>query len=349
MDVGLSDEQHQLVESFTALFGDASPPSRVREAEPLGFDAGLWEKVRSAGGVAMAVGEADGGWGALPLDLALVAEVQGRFVAPVPIVEAQVAARLLARLGTPRAAAALATALAGTRTVTMAVHPAREGVARLVPAGAVADDALVMDGGRLLIVPSGGVPVENLGSLPLADLPVAPGSEVLADGPEAVAAYESALDEFLLLTAAAQVGIAARGLEIGVGYVKERRAFGVPIGSFQSIAHALADSATAVDGARLLAYEAAWAHVEERERFPELAAMAFAFATETARDATYRSLHFHGGYGFADEYDIQLYYRRARAWGAVHLDPRAAYGRAADRRYGTARTGAQMEEQWTSA
>ncbi|TDB92174.1 acyl-CoA dehydrogenase family protein [Actinomadura sp. 7K534] len=347
MDVGLSDEQRQLVASFTALFGDAASPSRVRAAEPLGFDPRLWNAVRDAGAVAMAVGEEDGGWGAAPLDLALVAEVQGRFIAPAPIVEAQVAARLLARLDTPPAAAVLAAALAGGRTVTLAVHPARDGVAALVPAGAVADDALVMDGDRLLLVrsPGGHAQAGNLGSMPLADLRLGPDAEPLASGPVAAAAYEAALDEFLLLTAAAQVGVAARAVEIGVGYVKERRAFGVPIGSFQSIAHALADSATAVDGARLLSHEAAWAHDAEPERFAELAAMAFAFATETARDATYRALHFHGGYGFTDEYDIQLYYRRARAWGAVCLEPRAAYRRAADRRYGAA----QMGEQWTSA
>ncbi|MEU8803098.1 acyl-CoA dehydrogenase family protein [Spirillospora sp. NPDC048819] len=347
MDVGLSDEQRQLVASFTALFGDAASPSHVRAAEPLGFDPRLWDALRDAGIVAMAVGEEDGGWGAEPLDLALVAEVQGRFLAPAPIVEAQVAARLLARLGTPSAAAALAAALAGERTVTLAVHPARDGAAGLVPAGAVADDALVMDGERLLLVRSAGdgAQPENLGSMPLADLRVGPDAVLLASGPAAEAAHEAALDEFLLLTAAAQVGIAARAVEIGVGYVTERRAFGVPIGTFQTIAHALADSATAVDGARLLGHEAAWAYGEEPERFAELAAMAFAFATETARDATYRALHFHGGYGFTDEYDIQLYYRRARAWSAVCLEPRAAYRRAADRRYGIA----QMEEQWTSA
>ena len=40
--------------------------------------------------------------------------------------------------------------------------------------------------------------------------------------------------------------------------------------------------------------------------------MAFAFAAETARDATYQAIHFHGGYGFMLESDLQLYYRRAR-------------------------------------
>ena len=62
--------------------------------------------------------------------------------------------------------------------------------------------------------------------------------------------------------------------------------------------------------------------------------MAFAFAYESARDATHRSLHFHGGYGFMMEYDVQLYYRRARAWANVYAEPRLVYRRVADRRYG---------------
>ena len=157
---------------------------------------------------------------------------------------------------------------------------------------------------------------------------------VLAEGATAAQALDLAVDDWLLLTAHALVGIGARALEIGVEYVKERRAWGVPIGSFQAVSHRLADSATAVDGARLLAYEAAWAVEEEPGRAPELGAMAFAFAYESARDVTYRSLHFHGGYGFMMEYDIQLYYRRARAWANVFGDPKAVYRRVADRRYG---------------
>jgi alkylation response protein AidB-like acyl-CoA dehydrogenase len=116
--------------------------------------------------------------------------------------------------------------------------------------------------------------------------------------------------------------------------VKERKAWGVPIGSFQAVAHRLADSATALDGARLLAYEAAWAQQEEPQRAAELAAMAFAFAYESARDATHRSLHFHGGYGFMMEYDPQLYWRRARAWTSVWGEPVLAYRRAAATRLG---------------
>lgn len=285
----------------------------------------------------MAVPEASGGWGATMLDLALVAEQVGRFLAPAPIIESQVAVRLLAHLSAsvPVAAEALRAAIGGESILTLALHPGSGGQARLVPAGLVADQVIVRVGDRLLLVapPAGRDPIQNLGSMPLADLSV-DGAFELAAGIDAVDAYETAIDEWCTLVANALIGVAARGLEIGVDYVKERKAFDVPIGSFQAISHRLADSATAVDGARLLAWEAAWAWDEAPDRAPELGNLAFAFAAETARDATYRSLHFHGGYGFMMESDIQLFWRRARAWANVFGDAAMAYGRAADRRYG---------------
>jgi alkylation response protein AidB-like acyl-CoA dehydrogenase len=335
MDLRLTGEQEQLVDAFSALYAKHAPSERVREAEPLGFDEGLWTRLQEVGVVAMAVAEDAGGWGASTLDLALVAEQHGRSVAPAPLVEAQVAARLLARTAPDR----LGPVLDGERLATVALHPPVDGVARGVPAGAVVDDVAVWTGEQLLLVPAEGAGTyENLGSMPLADVEVPAarddGAEVLAEGDDARQAFESAVDDWLRLTAAALVGSAARALEIGVEYVKERRAFDVPIGSFQAIAHRLADSAAAVDGARLLALEAAWAADDEPDRAAELAAMAFAFATETARDASARSLHFHGGYGFMMESDIQLHWRRARAWSAVWGEPRAAYRRATDARLG---------------
>jgi alkylation response protein AidB-like acyl-CoA dehydrogenase len=335
MDLRLTDEQTQLVDAFASLYAKHSTPELVRAAEKVGFDPGLWERLGELGAVPMAVAESAGGWGATFLDLALAAEQQGRFVAPVPAIETQVAARLLERVGEP-ASAALADALSGDRLVTFAPRAARAGGAELVPAGAIADDAVVLVGDALVVVPLDGrrTVVENLGSMPLADIELAAAPTVLASGAQAHALHDRAVDEWLALTAAALVGVAARALEIGVEYVKERKAWGVPIGSFQAVAHRLADCATAVDGARLLAYEAAWAVDEQPGRAGELAAMAFSFAYETARDATYRSLHFHGGYGFMMEYDIQLYYRRARAWANVFTNPEEGYLRVADRRYG---------------
>lgn len=330
MDLRLTDEQDQLVAAFDALYAKHASPERVRETEPEGFDPALWEQMGELGTVPMAVGEAHGGWGASTLDLALVAEQHGRAMAPAPLIESQVAARLLARIG----AGQIDSVLDGERLVTLALHPSTDGTARGVPAGTVADDAVVWTGDRLVLTPLDGARCgfENLGSMPLADVEVGAG-DVLATGEDGRLAFEAAIDDWLCLTAGAMVGLGVRALEIGVEYAKERHAFGVPIGSFQAISHRLADSATALDGARLLTHEAAWAADDDVDRAPELAALAFAFATESARDASYRSLHFHGGYGFMMEYDIQLLWRRARAWSAVWGEPAAAYRRATDARH----------------
>jgi alkylation response protein AidB-like acyl-CoA dehydrogenase len=165
----------------------------------------------------------------------------------------------------------------------------------------------------------------------LADLVVPGTTTVLASSQAAVQAFDGAVTEWMVLMANALVGLAARSIEIGVEYVKERKAFGVPIGSFQAVSHGLADAATATQGAGLLAREAAWSADAdaEPERTPELAALAFGFASDAAREASYRSEHYHGGYGFMLEYDIQLYFRRARAWPAQFGPADVAYARAA--------------------
>ena len=85
-------------------------------------------------------------------------------------------------------------------------------------------------------------------------------------------------------------------------------------------------------GARVLAYEAAWAHDVYAGDADDLALMSFLFAWETALKTATESLHFHGGYGFTLEYDIQLYLRRAKAWPLVCGDPRARYAEVGRRR-----------------
>ena len=337
MDLALSSEQRQLVDAFTAIYSRLATPERVRAAEPLGFDPALWTAMKDTGVVEMAVGEAHGGWGATDVDLALVAEQHGRAVAPAPMVETQVAARLLAACG-DTGADALSAALAGEKMITFAPRPARAGKLGLAPAGAVADAVIALAGDTLLLVPVDKENIRvvaNLASMPLADIDITDDAVVLAEGARAHALHSDALDRWLVLTSLALVGIAARAVEIGADYAKQRHAFGTPIGTFQAVSHPLADSATAVDGARLLGYKAACAFADEPARVGELAAMAFVFAYETARDATQHSLHIHGGYGFGMEQDIQLYYRRARGWAMVYAEPNEVLDRVADMRYGT--------------
>lgn len=339
MDLALSAEQEQLVDSFAGLFAKESPPERVRAAEPTGYDPDLWATLVDVGATAMAVDADHGGWGATMLDLSLVAALVGANLASAPIIESQVAARLLAASGSALAADLLPACLDGSKVVTLALHPAVGGRLPLVPAGAVADHVVALDGDRLVAFATATQPIRhvaNLGGLPLADLVVPDDAVEVARGAAATELVETAIDEWLTLTASALVGIGARALEMANAYAVERRAWGVPIGTFQAISHPLADSATALDGARLLARKAAWAADVGADRRQELAAMAFGFAAETARDATYRSFHVHGGYGFMLEQDVQLHYRRARGWARVWGDTRRSYRRAATHRYGRA-------------
>jgi alkylation response protein AidB-like acyl-CoA dehydrogenase len=90
------------------------------------------------------------------------------------------------------------------------------------------------------------------------------------------------------------------------------------------------------DGAQLLVWKACWALDAGDPDGPALASMAFTFASETAYRAAEHSLHLHGGYGFMQEYDVQLYYRRAKAWSTVFDDPRRELAAIADRRFGPA-------------
>jgi alkylation response protein AidB-like acyl-CoA dehydrogenase len=336
MDLALSDEQRELVASFSSLFAKSSSPEQVRAAEPSGFDEALWRTLVDTGVVTMGVPETKGGWGASLLDLSLVAEQVGRAAAPAPVFETQVAARLLAAVDSDAAIEALGPVLSGEQLVSLAVRPVRDGVADLTPAGAVCDALVVFDGDALRLVPvtdDGREVVTNLASSPLADIRAETGL-VLLEGAEARRCFDAAVDEWLALVASALVGLGTVALEIGCAYAIERRAFGSPIGAFQAIAHPLADDATNLDGARLLAQEAAWELDRGGPRGRELAAMAFAFASSAAEKTTYDSLHAHGGYGFMLEYDVQLYWRRARGWPRVWGDADAAHTRAAGARYG---------------
>jgi alkylation response protein AidB-like acyl-CoA dehydrogenase len=318
VNLRLGEDQLLLRESFEELFAAESSPERVRAAEPLGFDAGLWKQLVETGAAFMRVPDALGGSGAGLLDAALVCELAGRHLASAPLAESIVATRLLAEIPGEAARAALAQVIAGSAIATLAVAEPWDGEDPLVPGGAVADLVLGNDGDALVLIRAerSGHALPNLGSAPFARIAVrrdAPGAVVLLEGSGATRAFESAREEWKLLTAAHVGGLARRALEIAAAYASERVQFDRAIATFQGIAHPLADAVSAVDGARLLWIEAIWAIARGDPRAAAIVSMAYAFAAEAAAEATSRSLHVHGGYGLSLEYDIQLYFRRGRA------------------------------------
>ena len=243
---------------------------------------------------------------------------------------------------------------AGERIATMALRPLDDRRrARLVPAGAVADAVAALDGAAL-IVSAGNPPGEarpNTADLPLADRDLSEGVAIAqfghcpaegaagrgqADSPggEGGTAWGRALAEWKALMAVAYCGLTRQALDMGVAYVKQRHQFGVPVGSFQAVQHGLAEAATRAEGARLLAWRAVGALDRGRPEGRRLASMALLFAAESARFATDRALQYHGGYGYSEEYDIQLYYRRAAGWLLQLGEPAAEIARLADAELG---------------
>ncbi len=335
MDLDLNPQQQDLVAAFRAFFLKESPPSVVRSAEPHGFDPSLWSRVAQLGGPAIGVPEGSGGGGAGLVDLVLITEQLGASLAPIPLLEGMIAARVLARVGDSGREALERLTSSAPAVATVALTPVRDGQARMVPAGGIAELVVGLDGSDLVLA-SGEPPVgrRNLGDSPVADRSFGADRTVLASGSAALELHATALNEWRTLTAGAQAGLGATALGLGVEYAKQRKQFGVPIGSFQSIARDLADVATAVDGATMLAREAAWAADVCQTDAPALAGMAFLFAGRTAQKASGVALHVHGGYGFTLEYDVQLYYRRAKAWSLALGDPRRGLQALADVLFG---------------
>jgi alkylation response protein AidB-like acyl-CoA dehydrogenase len=326
VDLNLRPEEEQLVNTVRGLLGRESPPERVRASEKTGFDAELWARLQEIGVPTMAA--TDGAIGSASLfQLALVAEQCGAALASAPVLEGMVAIRILTRCGEP-ASQLLASVLSGDVIATVSFGSTVRGVPSLVPAGAIAHLVLGQDGDDLIAMVSEppGVRVENLGALPLAFRELGSGARtVLATGAAARSVLAACFDDWKLLSAAQLVGVSAAALDLGVEYVKSREVFGSPIATFQTIAHCLADDATAIDGGRLLVQKAAWAIDESRNGGDSLASMAWLFASETALKVTRDCLHYHGGYGFTTEYDIQLYFRRAKAYSLLWGDPRAEF------------------------
>ena len=114
-----------------------------------------------------------------------------------------------------------------------------------------------------------------------------------------------------ILIAAEAAGGSEQSLYIGRDYSLEREAFGQKIGSFQSIAHYLADGLVEVEANKLMTYQAAWAHDNDNDIL-NLAAMAKLQSCRSFREISATTIQIFGGMGFTVEADPQLYFRRAK-------------------------------------
>ena len=146
------------------------------------------------------------------------------------------------------------------------------------------------------------------------------------EGTFPAAAVALAFDRAALGTAAQLIGLSRRMLDLTVAYVKERKQFGVPIGSFQAVKHHLADARLQIEFAAPAVYRAAWSLASNSPTAARDVSMAKAMASDCAHLVGRKSLQCHGGIGYTVEYDLHLFLKRAwaleRSWGdaAWHRD-----------------------------
>ena len=121
----------------------------------------------------------------------------------------------------------------------------------------------------------------------------------------------STLDGGRIGIASQATGIAQGAFEAALSYAQQRQAFGHPIADFQAIQFMLADMATEIDAARLLARRAAWKQ-DSGARFSMEAAIAKLFASEMSTRVAHKAIQIHGGNGYSSEYPVERAYRDTR-------------------------------------
>jgi isovaleryl-CoA dehydrogenase len=154
------------------------------------------------------------------------------------------------------------------------------------------------------------VPIETMGGtetnhLYLTDVE-ATADALLGEVDQAWTQLMAGLNVERLILAATMLGIAQRVLDDTLAYVKERKQFGRPIGSFQALQHRIADMATEIESARLMTRWVAGLTDEDPDRMlPREASMVKLHVTEIAKRVAVEGMQLMGGYGYSSEYDME--------------------------------------------
>ena len=138
-----------------------------------------------------------------------------------------------------------------------------------------------------------------------------PSEAVLGEVDRAWMQLMAGLNVERLILAATMLGFGWRAFDDALAYVKERRQFGKPIGSFQALQHRLADIATELEAARLMTYwVASQVDADPDTMLPREASMVKLFVCEAAQRAALKGMQTMGGYGYSSEYDMERLVRQ---------------------------------------
>jgi alkylation response protein AidB-like acyl-CoA dehydrogenase len=310
MDFGLTDDQREIQRTARELLAARATPDRVREhAEARRPDRALWDELRELGWLGIALPERYGGQGLGRVELSILCEELGRSLAPVPFLPTVLASTLIEPAGSEEQRERLLPALASGEHGG-AVGVASGGRAELVIGGGEAHVFVLLEenGARVLRAEDAEVtlvpaidPTRSAANVAFAEQAGEPLEGDIAGG----------IDRALVAIAAELVGVCDRALAMTVAYVKERKQFGVPVGSYQAVSHRCAQMLLDAERARAATAYASWAADADPELLPRAAAMAKASASEAAVDVCAGAIQCHGGIGFTWEADVHWLYKRA--------------------------------------
>ena len=350
MDLSLTPPQEALKSDARSFFEAECPTTLVREmeadADGRGFPTQLWERMASRGWMGLAIPERYGGYGGSLTDLAVLLEEFGRALAPGPFFDSAVVVGLtILDAADDEQRAALLPRIADGSLIAVGALLEEDGrcdptsLATRVERGA---DGASISGTKMFVEYASAADLmlvaardANGVSLPLAPTP-ADGIELIAldsiardrqfavrfDGAKSEfgaiggdgagePALRRLLDRSAILHCARSVGGAQRVLEMTVEYTKQRVQFDRAIATFQSVQHDCADMVIAIDSARLATYEAI-TRLEDGEPADKEIALAKTLANHAYKWTTLTAQQIHGGIGFMEEYDLQLWTRRAK-------------------------------------
>jgi alkylation response protein AidB-like acyl-CoA dehydrogenase len=303
MHFDLNDDQREIERVARELFADRSPMAKVREAAETGrYDEALWEELADLGWPGIAVSEDHGGQGLGAVELAVLLEQVGYACAATPLLCTATAAATIDACGSDEQRARWLPALvSGEQTAGI-------GTAELAADAVGAAVVVILDGEEAELVTAPEVepfptidPTRRFGTVSGESEPLGPG----------------AADRVRAAISAEVVGVCQRALEMTLEYVKNRRQFDVPVGSFQAVSHRCVQMFLHTETARSGAYFAAWAADADPDRLAEAAALAAAAAADGGREVTASAIQAHGGIGFTWEADLHWLYKRAQLDAAL--------------------------------
>ena len=357
MDLSLNEEQSLVREGARKFLARECPSTLVREMEQdrLGYSPDLWKKMADLGWIKMPFTQQYGGEGMGFLELALIVEQMGAVLLPSPFITTITGGLAIMKFGTEEQKKTLLASIGrGELIMSLAIYEPNLkleegsmttrtemcgdgfllfGNKTFVPDLHVADKFLCVactpNGVTVFIVDTGSSEIK------LQQLPTMASDkqwevslkgvrvnrkDILGEEGSGWQVVESILQWGACLLCAYMAGAADKVVKMTTDYAKQREQFGRPIGSFQAIQHKLADMLVAVDGARLITYEAAWKIGQGLGADFEVAA-AKSWTGTAFQKGTEDAMRVFASIGYSMECDIQLYYRSAAALQVWLGDP----------------------------